>query len=95
MLDMETEGTWIHNGVATGAAANKRAEATLDTSNTVVYGLSKTEANSIDDDANGADDEDYGPAGRTGDYRFGLPDRDERSTSISTATTPRARYRTS
>ncbi len=73
VLDMETEGTWIHNGVATGAAAAKRAEATMDTSDTVIFGLSKTEANLIDDDGNGVDDEDYGPAGRTGDYRFGLP----------------------
>lgn len=73
VLDMQTQGTWIHNGVATGAQANKRAEATMDTSDTIIYGLSKTEANTIDEDANGTDDEDYGPAGRTGDYRFGLP----------------------
>lgn len=73
VLDMQTEGSWIHNGVATGAAANKRAEATMDTSDTVVYALSKTEGNLIDDDGNGSDDEDYGPAGRNGDYRFGLP----------------------
>jgi putative cell wall-binding protein len=74
VMDMTTTGSWVHNGVATGQAAAKRAEATLDTSSTLVYGLSKTEANLIDDDSDGTiDDEDHGPAGATGDVRLGVP----------------------
>jgi len=74
VIDMETDGSWVHNGVATGANTARRVEVTEDTTDTIVYTLSKTEANLIDDDSNGTvDDEDYGPAGTTGDFRFGVP----------------------
>jgi putative cell wall-binding protein len=76
VLDMKTQGSWVHNGTATAQSA-KRAE-------TVVYdagldahfiaSLSKTEPNLIDDDSNGiVDDEDSGPAGVSGDYRLHVP----------------------
>ena len=73
VLDMETQGSWIHNGAATGIQAEKRAEATQDDNDTIVFALSKTEGNTIDDDSNGVvDDEDYGP-GDPGDYRLAVP----------------------
>jgi len=65
VLSAKTQGAWIHNGVATGATANTTAAAGSDTN--------LTEANLIDDDANGVvDDEDFGPAGATGDFRLGV-----------------------
>ena len=72
--DMASGGYWVHNGVATGAQATKRAEATDHADGTKVWALSRTETNLVDDDSNGtADDEDHGPAGKTGDFRFALP----------------------
>ncbi len=74
VIDMKTAGAWVHNGVATGASAGKRAEAVSTLSASTVFSLSRMEANSVDDDSNGVvDDEDYGPAGATGDYRLALP----------------------
>jgi hypothetical protein len=74
VVDMATGGFWVHNGVATGAQATKRAEATDDADAARVWALSRTEINTVDDDSNGTvDDEDYGPAGKTGDFRFALP----------------------
>ena len=74
ILDTKTEGAWIHNGVATGAAAAKRADALKSDDALVQYSVQKTEANVLDDEANGTvDDEDYGPTGATGDFRFGVP----------------------
>jgi len=73
VVDMAGGGFWAHNGVATGVAAAKRAEFDLDGTATVAA-LQKTEANNCDDDSNGVvDDEDYGPAGPTGDFRMGAP----------------------
>lgn len=73
ILDAATQGSWIHNGIATGVAAAKRADA-LSTDGTLQYSLQKTEANVCDDNDDGiVDNEDYGPAGATGDFLFGLP----------------------
>ncbi len=74
VLDVKSAGTRVHNGIATGAQAAKKAQLSQDTSLGVVYSLQKTEANGLDDDFNGVvDDEDYGLAGKTGDFRFGAP----------------------
>lgn len=74
VMDMTTSGAWVHNGIATGLTAAKRAEADDAADSAKVLALSKTEANGVDDDGNGVvDDEDYGPAGNTGDFRFAVP----------------------
>lgn len=74
VIDMKTSGAWVHNGVATEAAAGKRAEVSSTDATPVVFGVSRMEANGVDDDSNGVmDDEDYGPVGATGDYRFAMP----------------------
>jgi hypothetical protein len=74
VLDASSQGAWFHNGTATGIKAATRAEVTAFDATTTVYSLSKTETNTVDDDANGTvDDEDYGPAGKTGDWRLGVP----------------------
>ncbi len=74
VLDMSTEGSWVHNGTATGRAADKRIEISDPASSTICWSLSRTEANTIDDDSDGiVDNEDYGPAGATGDYRLYAP----------------------
>jgi len=74
VLDMKTEGAWVHNGLATGRAADKRIELSDPSSSTICWSLSRTEANTIDDDSNGlVDDEDEGPAGVSGDYRLYAP----------------------
>ncbi|TDB36968.1 MAG: hypothetical protein D9V44_10735 [Actinobacteria bacterium] len=74
VMDTKTAGAWIHNGTATGAATAKRAEVTSVASTSTVYALSKTEADAVDSDSNGVvDDEDYGPVGKNGDYRFAVP----------------------
>ena len=39
----------------------------------VVLALSKTEANGVDDGSGLVDDEDYGPVGKTGDFRLAVP----------------------
>jgi hypothetical protein len=74
VMDMTTSGAWVHDGVATGIAAAKRAEADDAAEANTVLALQKTEANGVDDDGNGVvDDEDYGPAGNIGDFRFAVP----------------------
>ena len=74
VLDAQSEGAWFHNGTGSGAKAATRAEVTAFDATTTVYSLSKTETNTVDDDSNGVvDDEDYGPAGKTGDWRLGVP----------------------
>ncbi|MEI8082764.1 MAG: hypothetical protein WCI74_13070, partial [Actinomycetes bacterium] len=74
IVDSDAQGAWVHNGVASGAAAAKRAEALQSTDASVSYSLQKTEPNVLDDDSNGVvDDENYGPAVATGDFRFGVP----------------------
>lgn len=90
VLDMATEGSWVHNGVATGKTKDSRIELTDPTVSTICWSLSRTETNTIDDDSNGiVDDEDYGPVGSGGDYRLYSPTsstfdvRFKRSTVIS------------
>jgi len=74
VLDMANEGGWVHNGTATSVSGAKRAELTSTDPTTTIFGLSKTEADSVDTDANGTvDGEDYGPVGATGDVRFAVP----------------------
>jgi hypothetical protein len=74
VLDAKTQGAWVHNGVATGAQANKRAEALKSDDASTSYSLTKTEADGIDENNDGIiDNEDYGPAGATGDFLFGVP----------------------
>ncbi|MGB4592225.1 MAG: fibronectin type III domain-containing protein, partial [Coriobacteriia bacterium] len=73
VIDMATQGAWVHNATATGKA-NKRVEATSWDTSLTVYALSQTEPNLVDDDANGTvDDEDNGPVGVSGDFRLGVP----------------------
>lgn len=73
VLDMTTGGLWVHNGVATGQTGAKRAE--LDAGGTAtLWSLQRTEPNLCDDDGDGVvDNEDYGPAGATGDFRLVAP----------------------
>lgn len=81
VLDAKTEGSWVHNGLAGLAAADKRvgirsSDSTSDGSPATLYGLWQTEENGVDDDGDGMIDdasEDVGPAGMTGDYRVALP----------------------
>lgn len=72
VLDMKTAGGWVHNGAAIGQAA-RRIEVT-DPTGAIPWTVSRTETNTVDEDGNGVvDDEDYGPAGSTGDYRLAAP----------------------
>jgi len=73
VIDPRDAASWVHNGVGTGIQAAKNASVTSATASTEVYSIQKTEAQNVDDDANGADDEDYGPLGRTGDFHLGIP----------------------
>jgi hypothetical protein len=73
VLDPRVDASWVHNGVATGKAAAKRAAVT-DAASSTVFALNKTEAQMVDDDSNAAtDDEDWGPAGIMGDFRMSVP----------------------
>jgi hypothetical protein len=73
VLDGATTASWVHDGIATGIAASKMGRAT-DAASSTILALQKTEANLVDDDSDGiVDNEDYGPAGATGDFRFGVP----------------------
>jgi len=81
VLDAKTEGSWVHNGLADSASADKRvavrsSDSTSDGSPATLYSLWQTEENHVDDDGDGVIDggsEDVGPAGMTGDYRVALP----------------------
>jgi hypothetical protein len=74
VIDMKTEGAWLHNGTATGATDFRRVTLNAEGatgSTDLVQSIHRTEANLIDDDSNGTvDDEDWGPAGATGDWRL-------------------------
>lgn len=74
VLSPRTDGGWVHNGVAvTSTKANKNVRLTDEASSTVLS-LQKSEAQGVDDDANGrVDDEDYGPTGNLGDFRMATP----------------------
>jgi hypothetical protein len=76
VLDMAAAtggGFCVHDGVATGQVGGARAAAVAD-GLTALWGLQRAEPNGCDDDANGTvDDEDYGAAGATGDFRLAVP----------------------
>ncbi len=73
VVDPRTSGSWVHNGVATGAGAAASVRVT-DASAATIHAAQMTEAQSVDDNANGVvDDEDYGPPGSAGDFRVGVP----------------------
>ena len=76
VLDMTAPsggGFWVHNGVATGTTGAKRAEVDAG-GTTTLWSLQRTEPNLCDDNADGVvDNEDYGPAGKTGDFRMAVP----------------------
>jgi hypothetical protein len=68
-----TPGASVHDGVATGAAANALGEVRAASGGALLAQV-RGEPNGCDDDANGlVDDEDYGPAGSTGDFRAVVP----------------------
>ena len=82
VLDAKTNGSWVHNGIALPSdTVNKRAavrgpDSNGDKSNDTsdLFSLWQTEANLVDDDSNGTvDDEDWGPAGASGDVRMAAP----------------------
>jgi hypothetical protein len=76
VLDMTAPsggGFWVHNGAATGTTGAKRAEVDAG-GTTTLWSLQRTEPNVCDDNADGiVDNEDYGPAGNTGDFRMAVP----------------------
>ena len=68
-----TPAFWVHNGIATGASSAKRVDV-VPSGGTDIWALSRTEANLVDEDGDGVvDDEDYGPAGATGDFSLAVP----------------------
>jgi len=73
VLDARTQGSWVHNGIATGKPGAVRALIS-DAASTTILGLQRTEANASDDDSDTVvDNEDYGPPGSTGDFRSFVP----------------------
>ncbi len=74
VVDMKSDGAWLHNGTAAAATNFKRVSLnSFDTTSSTnsVLSIGRTELNEIDDDSNlVVDDEDYGPAGKTGDWRL-------------------------
>lgn len=72
VLDTSEQASWVHNGIATGVPGGTPVTVVDDASSTVLT-VVRTEPQGCDDDSNGiVDDEDYGPAGRTGDFRVGV-----------------------
>jgi len=68
---------WVHNGIATGGASAKRIDAVPTGLTEPIWALNRTELNVVDDDGDGiVDDEDYGPAGATGDFSLAVPSTD-------------------
>jgi len=69
-----TPAIWVHNGIATGGASAKRIDAVPSGQTEPIWALNRTELNGVDDDGDGVvDDEDYGPAGATGDFSLAVP----------------------
>jgi hypothetical protein len=68
---------WIHNGAATAIQNAKRVEVDDQSASPNVgpfATLSKTETNTVDDNSDGiVDNEDWGPAGKRGDFWVGVP----------------------
>jgi len=79
VLDMKTNGTHVHAGAASATTLqNERrvivAPGASTNSTGTVWAISRTETNTVDTDSNGIiDDEDWGPAGKPGDYRLAAP----------------------
>jgi putative cell wall-binding protein len=74
VLDMDSNGSWVHNGTDTDTSGLERAQVSVYASPLDCLSLTLTEPNLVDDDADFAvDNEDYGPAGFTGDYRLAVP----------------------
>lgn len=76
VMDMATQGGWIHNGSTLAAgSAGRRVECSSVASTATVYALAKSEADLVDSDSDGVvDNEDYGPAGvSAADFRLGVP----------------------
>ena len=102
VLDASTAGGWVHNGIdmATLGAAVDATRAAVrgpdstgdgDTDPSLLHALNQTEANAIDDDADGAideADEDRGPAGTAGDFYLGVP----AETTVTVSTKRKLRF---
>ncbi len=72
VTDAATASYWVHDGVATGAAA-KRVEVVDHATPGLPIALQRTELNKCDDDSNGiVDDEQYGPT-KSGGFRVAAP----------------------
>ena len=68
-----TPAFWVHNGIATATSSAKRVDV-VPSGGTDIWSLSRTELNLVDEDGDGiVDDEDYGPAGATGDFSLAVP----------------------
>jgi len=76
VLDMDTNGTHVHNGAASATTAQDArrvivAPGSSTNSTSTVWAISRTETNTVDTDSNGIiDDEDWGLPGTSGDYRL-------------------------
>lgn len=74
IVDMKTGGSWAHNGLAGPGTDFRRVSLNASGASgnqDQVLSISRNETNTVDDDLNGVvDDEDIGPAGKTGDYRL-------------------------
>ncbi len=69
----DEQGSWVHNGVPTGAPGGTVVRVVNEASSAVLA-VKKTEPQGVDDDANGVvDDEHYGVVGGAGDFRLGVP----------------------
>lgn len=74
VFDPRTAGGWVHNGAATGAAPGADARVVSDGSGAVLS-TGRAETQGVDDDRDSiVDDEDWGPAGRAGDFRMSVPE---------------------
>ncbi len=76
VIDMASDGFWVHNGEATSTTGAKRVEANVSTGGTAPFlSLQKTEANGVDDDANGTPDDEvyFTEADKTGSFLMPAP----------------------
>jgi hypothetical protein len=88
IVDMASSGLWLHNGIATGVGAGARAEADLYplSAPPSVVGLTRTEANGVDEDGNGTVDDE----GTAGSFRLGVPTGKDLVVQLSDAIWPLA-----
>ncbi len=69
-----TPAFWVHNGIATTASNAKRVDVVPSGLGDPIWALSRTELNLVDEDGDGVvDNEDFGPAGATGDFSLAVP----------------------